>query len=162
MMNLVKDHNNKCTMSILFLLWMSGLFLNVRTFTASFVNLGGYLFLFILYVVPGHLMVYPLMYRTGKKFEGLIWGTVAGLAVSSYLLMLIVYVFGWDFRVIFSMNLIFALGLLFMREKHKKRLKQENPIEYDYRTLLLVFLLITLFFYFPFQNLGKLWLDRVK
>lgn len=152
-------------MSILFLLWMSGLFLNVRTFTASFVNLGVYLFLFILYVVPGHLMVYPLMYRTGKKFEGFIWGTVAGLAVSSYLLMLIVYVFGWDFRVIFLMHLIFALGLLFMmRKKHKKRLKQENPqenpIEYDYRTLLLVFLLITLFFYFPFQNLGKLVGDK--
>jgi len=161
MMNLVKDRNNKYTMSILFLLWMSGLFLNVRTFTPSFVNLGGYLFLLILYVVPGHLMVYPLTYQTGKKFEGLIWGTVAGLAVSSYLLLLIVYVFGWDFRAIFLMDLIFALGLLFMmRKKHKKRLKQENPIEYDYRTLLLVFLLITLFFYFPFQNLGKLVGDK--
>jgi len=133
---------------------LTGVFLNITT---HLVQIPFCLLLFLMLSAWGHLLVYPLSYKKGKLLEGVIWGTVSGIALGSLITSIIVCLFGWKLVTIFSIVCVVPLTVLFLLVKRNKvtglpTVHRGSSID----ILLLALLIVTFFFYFPFKNLGAL------
>jgi hypothetical protein len=139
----------------LFILWLISLCFVAFTIHQSLLKIGICLAILAIFTVWGHVIVYPIHYKNGRVLEGFVWGTISGIALASLMTSVIVFVTGWNLLVIFgSVTVLPALllSMLIKRVGSKNRLQTGRDL--DLRILLLALIVVTLFFYFPFKNLG--------
>jgi hypothetical protein len=97
----------------------------------------------------------------GRLLEGFIWGTVLGVASGALITSIIVYLVGWNLITIFLIVAALpATAFLFLVKKNKV-IGETRAVRFnDIDILLIALLIVTLFFYFPFKNLGALINDK--
>lgn len=143
-------------LALLFML----LLLNISANTGA---LGVCLVSFVLFSLPGHYIVYPLLYAEGKMLEGFIWGIISGTGMSALAVSVIVYLIGWNL-VLIALVIAVLPGALLWQRAVKGRPAQGRPHTADLAVtgtlLLAVLILCVVFFYFPFRNLGAHIEDR--
>ncbi len=105
----------------------------------------------------GHVIVYPLYYAKGRLLEGFIWGTVSGITLAALITSIIVYLMGWSIMMIFT-TVIILPTLLFLLLLKRSSMDPELCFSKkpDPMILLSALLIVTIFFYLPFKNLGIL------
>ena len=120
-----------------------------------------YMILFFIFSAWGHLLVYPLCYKKGRLLEGFIWGTILGIASGALITSIIVYLTRWNLITIFLIVAALpATTFLFLVKKNKVTGETRAVRFNDVDILLIALLIVTLFFYFPFKNLGALIDDK--
>ena len=141
-------------LSVAWLAALTGVFLCIG---GNLIQLAFCLILFFLFSTWGHLLVYPICYKNGKLLEGFIWGTVSGIASGSLITSIIVYLVGWDLlTIVLIVTVLPAAILIFVVQINKNTKKSINVRFNDIDILFVALLSVTLFFYFPFKNLGIL------
>ena len=109
----------------------------------------------------GHVAVFPLYYRKGRLLEGFVWGCISGVTIASLIISVIVYVAGWNIALIFAAVSVAPAVLFsyiwFSSEKKDEAASLEKG---DLVILFCALLIVTLFFYFPYKNLGALVGDK--
>lgn len=152
-----KGEGGRCLIVLILAIWavsLTFLFLNITT---HLIQIPFCLLLFFMLSAWGHLLVYPLSYKKGRLLEGVIWGTVSGIALGALITSIIVYLFGWKLVTICSIVCVVPLTVLFLLVKRNKVIG--SPTAHRSSSidiLLLALLIVTFFFYFPFKNLGAL------
>ena len=117
--------------------------------------------LFFVFSAWGHLLIYPVYYRKGRLLDGLIWGTVLGVALGALVTSIIVYLIGWHLGVIFSTaGALPTIVFFILAGKNRLHSESQTVKVDDIQILLTALLIVTLFFYFPFKNLGALINDK--
>jgi hypothetical protein len=48
----------------------------------------------------GHVVIHPVYYRQGRVLEGLVWGTISGIAIGSLITSVIVLYQRWNLLII--------------------------------------------------------------
>ena len=142
-------------------LWLFCFGLVGLTICDSLPKIGVCLIIFILFSTWGHVVVYPIYYIKGRILEGFLWGTILGIALASLITSLIVYIVGWNLLIIVSAVTLFpALVLSVWGTRVRGSDELCACATLDPRLLLAALVLVTLFFYFPFKNLGLLVADK--
>jgi len=119
------------------------------------------LFLFFLFSAWGHLLIYPLCYKKGRLLEGFIWGAVLGIVSGALITSIIVYLAGWNLITIFLIVTALPVTILFFFLKNNGVTGETRAVRFnDIDILLVALLIVTLFFYLPFKNLGVLIDDK--
>ena len=153
--------DNWRTTSGLFTVWALSL---VSVFLLIDHNLGQIVLCVIIFFVFsawGHLLVYPLCYKKGRLLEGFIWGTILGIASGALVASIIVYLIGWKLITIFLIVAALPATAFFSLVIKNKVTGETRAVRFNEIDILLIALLIvTLFFYFPFKNLGALINDK--
>ena len=143
------------------IMWLISMALVVSTIDKSMLKIGVCLGIFIIFSAWGHVVLYPIHYKKGRILEGFVWSTISGVAIASLITSGLVYIIGWNLLIIFvSVTLLPGLMLyvLITRvEQNNKSQTYQNP---DPKILLMTLVVVTLFFYFPFKNLGVLVGDK--
>ena len=115
------------------------------------------IFYFLLFTSPGHCLVFPLYYRNGRFMEGFVWGSISGLAISSFTTSIIVYLIGWNLHVVLSglsiCAVTFCLFLWKGRVQAIGRVINDTP---HIQLFLIALSMVTIFFYLPYKNTGIL------
>jgi len=115
------------------------------------------IFYFLLFTSPGHCLVFPLYYRNGRFMEGFVWGSISGLAISSFTTSIIVYLIGWNLHVVLSglsiCSVTFCLFLWKGRVQAIGRVINDTP---HIQLFLIALSMVTIFFYLPYKNTGIL------
>jgi hypothetical protein len=141
------------TLLILILIIVSGFVFHAIEITPGV--LVACIIIFLLCTLPGHCFVYPVFYRYGRLSEGLIWGSVSGIAISSLILSIIIYFIGWNLSIIFMAIIAVPSGLLgYLFHAYKSPIKNNQSQEKDKTILWIALIIVLAFFYFPFKNVG--------
>ncbi len=139
----------------LFVAWVVSLTCVFLVMNINLIQIALCLIIFFLLSAWGHLIVYPVCYKNGKLLEGVVWGTVTGTAVGSLISSVIIYLIGWNLLTIFFILTVLPITImLFMINKKLIPISNKTVRCGDTDFLLIAFLIVTLFFYFPFKNLG--------
>lgn len=157
-------------MSKYLIIWLFSLIIVFFTINEHLVYIFIIILFFLIFTTAGHVFVFPIYYKNGKVFEGLIWGSISGITISSFLTSIIVYIIGWNLLTIFFCILILPILLLVllfwnMSNIENKNLYFNNKQVYfgDVNTTKILFIcltIITFFFYLPYRNLGILIDDK--
>ena len=104
----------------------------------------------------GHVLLFPLFYKNRKTFEGFVFGTATGVALSSYLISLIVYSKSWNLPIIIPFVFILPWGLFLYLMKRRRQTPLNGLLSEDLDLYFAFLALVTLFFYLPYKNLGSI------
>lgn len=114
----------------------------------------------VVFSVPGVFIGRILFGSFSRKHpEGLIFGTVLGLASSEYVALAAAYIIGWRPYFLLSAVLIFSIAtyLLFRVYRPRRILPESEPWSArDYDILWIALGLLLLFVWIPFRNFGRL------
>lgn len=142
-------------------IWLISLTLVFFVIDKSFIQIGLCLILLFCFSTWGHVLVYPVYYKKGKLLDGLIWGIISGIALAALITSIVVYIMGWNIIAIFGSVIILpALLLSFMLKRNGLNTELRTSRKPELVILFLAMLIATLFFYFPFKNLGALVDDK--
>ena len=122
-------------------------------------QIGISLLIFLIFSLWGHVVVYQLYYKYGDILCGFIWGSISGIAIASLITSVIVYLIGWNLPPIFCIiSLLPAIILILQFSSKRATLDQCATDQSQFVIILLLVSLITvtLFFLFPYKNLGVL------
>lgn len=145
----------------LFVIWLISFVLVCSLIDNDFIQIGLCLCIFLGVSGWGHVLVYPIHYKKGRLLEGFIWGCISGIALGALIISIVVYISGWNFLVIFvSIVVLPALILIFLLKTIDVNFELFHTKKADPIILLFAMLIVTLFFYFPFKNLGALIDDK--
>ncbi|HUU41940.1 MAG TPA: hypothetical protein VMW42_13475 [Desulfatiglandales bacterium] len=145
----------------LFIIWMFSLVFVCSVIDKSFVQIGFCLLIFFGFTAWGHLVVYPLFYKKRVLFEGFIWGSIAGIALGGFVTAIIVYLVGWNLTLILASTIALpTLLFLIVFKRWEKGMEPRINAKPDFELLLVALIVVTLFFYFPYKNLGALVGDK--
>jgi len=116
---------------------------------------------FLGFTALGHVAVFPIFYQKGSMLDGFIWGSVSGTAIASVFISIIVYLFGWNLTIIFTIIVVLPmLILLYLYWGINGRNQEEALSQNYYHVLLAALTLVTLLIYFPYKNIGVLIEDK--
>jgi hypothetical protein len=147
--------------SVLIFLFIALLFIIFMIIDTDIIQLCLTILIFISCTAWGHVTIYPIFYKNNEILCGFIWGCVSGTAISSLIISVIVYYFGWNISVIFIVvtgvpAVIFLLLLTIIKRKPVPSANSQFIV-----TLILAgFAVVTTFFIFPYKNLGVLVGDK--
>lgn len=139
----------------IFVVWLFSFGFVAFTIDRSLLKIGLCLGILALFSAWGHVIVYPIYYKNRRILEGFVWGTVLGIALASLITSVIVYITGWNLFIIFGgVTVLPALLLYGLMKKARTTNGLQTGSNLDLRILLVSLIVVTLFFYFPFKNLG--------
>lgn len=145
----------------LFIIWLFSFVLVCSVIDKNFFQMGLCLLILLGFSAWGHVIVYPLYYQKGRLLEGFIWGCTSGIAIGALITASVVYLIGWNLMVILgSIVVLPALVFLFLFKRKKLDIGLSPSRKPDLDILFMAMLVVTLFFYFPFKNLGALVGDK--
>ncbi len=161
-MNNIIKFGSEHYLKILMLLLLVSFASVILVVDGNLVQLGISLLIFILVSVWGHVAVYPIYYKIGDFPGGFIWGSISGLAISSLITSIIVYLNGWNLLLIFCLNSVLP-AIVFMLQLSRKKVRQNTPNIESSHILAMLFgalTIVSFFFFFPYKNLGVLVGDK--
>ena len=151
------NHKNKTFFYILLslsILFLISQLLIIATDT-NFAQIGITLALFFAFSLWGHILVYTLTYKKGDFLSGFVWGSVSGIAIASVITSIIIYFIGWNLLVIFCIiSAVPAVVILIIMMRGRIIRNPSDNMSYHIIALLGALILVTLFFFLPFKNLG--------
>lgn len=129
-----------------------------------FLNIGGKISALLMAILIsfsmslwGHIIFFPLRNLNFGRVEKFVWGCILGTAVTALTISILVYVFGWNLELIFIFNfLIPALVLVILYSSKARKQSIQSSHEMSFCSILIVLIIVTLFFIFPYKNLGIL------
>lgn len=140
-----------------FTFWLGALFFVFSAIDKDIIQIIICLIIFLGMSIWGHIAVSPLFYSHGRYIEGFVCGSILGISIAAFIISVIVYLIGWNLLVIFlSVTALPFLLLLYILKRKKTRIiSQLQPIKSINPVILIIpLIIVTLFFYFPFKNLG--------
>jgi hypothetical protein len=142
-------------------IWLIALSLVFALIDKSFIQVILCLIVLFCFSAWGHVLFFPMYYKTGEFLEGLVWGTISGIASAALITSIIVCFVEWNLFVVLGIVIILpALLLSFMLKKNEFNIQSRNNKNHELIPLLIALLIVTLFFYLPFKNLGALVDDK--
>ena len=159
----IKNQNYKRALPGLYLLWIIvAVFVLLSTVSDSFFDVLLCLALFLVIPMWGHIIMLPIYYKYGLLLEGFVWGSVSGLALSPLITAVVVYNWGWNITLIFMVIFVIPCVLfitLYVKQLHGNAFTHGPGIASDI-VLPIGLIIVTIFFYYPFKNLGVLVGDK--
>jgi len=144
--------------SLIWLISLVYLLLNIHNDIIQICFCIGYIISFSAW---GHVFLFPVYYKNGAVFEGFIWGSILGISIASLITSVIVYFLGWN--LIWIISVVIAVPVVLFSFFIKKGIAKDSckgQVSIPGFLLFLSLLIVTLFFYFPYRNLGVLVGDR--
>jgi len=143
------------------LLLLVVLFIVFAIIDLNIVQLCSTIMIFLLCTVWGHVVIHSICYKDRDILSGLVWGSIAGITISSLIISIIVYLIGWNISVIFiSITGIPAIILLFQLTKTNRQSFSHINNRLALTIILVALFIVTAFFIFPYKNLGVLVDDK--
>ena len=159
----IKNQHYKRVLPGLYLLWIIvAVFVLLSTVSDSFFDVLLCLALFLVIPMWGHIIMLPIYYKYGLLLEGFVWGSVSGLALSPLITAVVVYNWGWNITLIFMVIFVIPCVLFitrYVRQLHGNAYPQGSVIASGI-VLPIGLIIVTIFFYYPFKNLGALVGDK--
>jgi hypothetical protein len=143
---------------ILLLLFFLSFAFVVAIIKASIVQVGISLLILFGFSLWGHVIVFPLYYKKRDLLPGFVWGSICGIAIASLITSVLVYLTGWNLPLIFCFTtLLPALALMLQLISIRTRnLPRAEPSHVVVVAMLCSLTIVTLFFFYPYKNLGVL------
>ena len=159
----IKNQHYKRVLPGLYLLWIIvSVFVLLSTVSDCIFDVLLCLALFLAIPMWGHIIMLPIYYKYGLLLEGFVWGSVSGLALSPLITAVVVYNWGWNITLIFMVIFVIPCVLFitrYVRQLHGNAYPQGSVIASGI-VLPIGLIIVTIFFYYPFKNLGALVGDK--
>lgn len=146
----------------LYFLWIVAFFSLSSVVSDSIIDVGICLAIFLAIPIWGHISMFPIFYKKGLIFEGIIWGSVSGLAISSLITAVVVYNWGWNISIIFISIFVVpcVLFIVLYMKKFRSNKYSRVPSIASNVVLPMALIIVTIFLYYPFKYLGILVGDK--
>lgn len=140
----------------LFLVFLGTFALVFSTVTKGFTDMAISMLVMTTLTLWGHLLVYPLFYRHWRILHGLVTGSVCGIALSAWIVSIVVYFFGWNLTLIcITLGVCPLVLIVTLGAKHRILASLSSiGISSSATLILLAWIAVCAFFYRPFTNLG--------
>lgn len=115
--------------------------------------------LFFSFSLWGHFLIFPIYYKNKEILDGLVWGSVFGIAISALVTSAIVYFYKWNLPVLILCNCFLPLILILFQFFHSRfSLNEGDGSTHDNINNYMVgsLIVVSIFICFPYLNVGKL------
>ena len=154
----------KIAFRILLLAWILIFVFVALAINKSLIQVAGCIGILIGFTLWGHVVVWPLLYKQKDILGGMVWGSIIGIPLSAFITSIIVYLIGWNlviitfaiFLVPSALSAVLLIKSGFKREDFRRSLNSESLTP-----VILVWLIISLFYYRPTLNFGAVVGDRL-